>query len=67
LARREHFRASGFRPQAHGRREHKIGSVWFEQVDRTYIRLKPAGDQTNDVHQRLVRLPALGCKRGHFL
>ncbi len=35
--------------QADGRREHEVGAIGFEQVDRAHVGLEPALDQMNDV------------------
>ena len=38
-------RADALRPQSHGRRQHQVGAIRFQQISRADFRLKSAGDQ----------------------
>ena len=51
--------ADAFGPQADRRREHQVGAVRLEQVDRADVGLEPALNQVDDVGQRLGGVAAL--------
>ena len=51
--------ANALRPQTQRGREHQVGAVRLQQVGRTDIRMKTAGDQRHHVHQRFGGLAAL--------
>ena len=49
--------ADALRPQADRRRQHQVGAIGLEQVDRADVGLEPLLNQVDDVGQRLGGLP----------
>ena len=60
-------RADRLRLQSDRRGQHQVGAIRFQQVHRADIGVKAAGDQGDDVPQRLRRLAALGGELANLL
>ena len=56
-----------FRAQADRRREHQVGAVGLQEIDRTDVGLESPLDQVDDVVQRLGRVPARRHQPADFL
>ena len=51
--------ADALRAKSERRGQHEVGSVRFQQIGRTDVGLKPASDQSDDIHEGLGWLAAL--------